>query len=84
MKKSKADYIYNIHTGVVEIIDLNMGNMSVTNAAEDVLSEINETDYIEDKRVIYRDSEEEWTELIPVWSTSGKCVNVNFKSVNWK
>ena len=84
MKKCKADYSFSIENGVVEIIDLNMGNMSVTNAAEDVLSEINSTEYIEDKRIIYLDSEEEWTELVPVWSTSGKCVNVNFKSVNWK
>lgn len=80
----KADYSYSIVNGVVEIIDQNLGSISVTNAAEDVLSEINESEYIEDKRVIYLDSEEEWTEILPVWSTSGKCVNVNFKSVNWK
>lgn len=82
--KSKADFTYSIQNGVVEIIDLNLGRMSVTNAAEDVLTEINEFEYIEDKRIIYFDSEEEWTELVPVWSTNGKCVNVNFKSVDWK
>ena len=80
----KANYIYDIVNGVVEIIDLNLGNMSVTNDAEAVLTEINETEYIEDRRVIYKDSEDEWSEIIPSWSADGRCVNVSFRSVDWK
>lgn len=80
----KANYIYDIVNGVVEIIDLNLGNMSVTNDAEAVLTEINETEYIEDRRVIYKDSEDEWSEIVPSWSSDGRCVNVNFRTTDLK
>ena len=52
--------------------------MSVTNDAENVLTEINDSEEITDMRVVYIDSEEELSEMIPVWE-SGKCVSVAFK-----
>lgn len=74
----KADYVYTNADGIINIVDLNLGNMSVTNDAENVLTEINDSEEITDMRVVYIDSEEELSEMIPVWE-SGKCVNVTFK-----
>lgn len=66
-KKTKADYSYSIKnrgtkTPVVEIIDLNYGNMSVTN---DIYSVVADIEYLEDidmKKaiIIYRDSTYRW------------------------
>ena len=72
-----ADYVYTIVDEIVNIVDLNYGNMSVTNDAENVLTEINDQEEISDKRVIYIDSEEELSEIIPVWDNN-KCVSVSF------
>jgi hypothetical protein len=74
----KADYVYTNADGIINIVDLNLGNMSVTNDAENVLTEINDSEEITDMRVVYIDSEEELSEMIPVWE-SGKCVSVTFK-----
>lgn len=75
---SKADYSYTIEGDTVKIIDLNKGNMSVTNDAENVINEIAQKEYIQNKRITYRDSEGDWCELIPTWN-EWKCVNVDFK-----
>ena len=60
----KADYTYEIKNDVVSIIDLNLGNLSVTNDIENILTEINKTKNIIGKRVTYRDSEEEWSDFL--------------------
>lgn len=73
----KADYTYTIQGDTVKIIDLNRGNVSVTNDAENVLTEIQSTENIKELRIIYRDSMDEWCELIPVWDNN-KCTDVNF------
>ena len=72
----KADYTYTIEHGVVYIIDLNLGNVSVTNDAENVLTEINENELnaghegINKLKIMYRDSDESWDEIIPHWSST--------------
>lgn len=74
----KADYTYEIKNDVVSIIDLNLGNLSVTNDIENILTEINKTKNIIGKRVTYRDSEEEWSDVIPKWN-GNICEDVRFK-----
>ena len=49
--------------------------------AENVINEIAQIEYIKDKRIIYKDSEGDWCELIPTWNEY-KCVNVDFKFLN--
>lgn len=79
--KRKADYTYTIQGDTVKIIDLNRGNISVTNDAENVLTEIQSTENILDKRIIYRDSMDEWCELVPEWK-GDECIDVNFNFIN--
>ena len=79
----KPDFTYEIDHSekVVRIVDLNRGNMSVTNGAEYVLDEIvnREPDYdIRMYKFIYKDSEGQWDTIIPHWS-NGKCLLVSFK-----
>ena len=76
----KCDYAYGIEHGVVKIVDLDMGNVSVTNDAENVLTEIQSIENIKDKRIIYRDSVGQWDELIPTWNKN-VCVDVSFKTL---
>lgn len=66
-KKAKADYSYNIKnrgtkTPVVEIIDLNYGNVSVTNDIEAIVADIQYLEDIDMKKaiIIYRDSTYKW------------------------
>lgn len=75
---AKAEYTYVIEGDTVNITDLNLGDMSVTNDAENVINEIAQIEYIRDKRITYKDSEGDWCELIPTWNEF-KCVNVDFK-----
>jgi hypothetical protein len=54
----RADFSYSIHDNVISIVDLDLGNRSVTNDIENVLRRI-EHDHqgsIADTLVIYRDS----------------------------
>lgn len=76
----KSDYTFNTSGDIVEIIDLDLGGVSVTNDAEGVLTEINKYHQIENKRIVYRDSEYVWCELIPTWDC-GVCVDVDFKDI---
>lgn len=76
----RADYIYKISDRLVEITDLNLGGISVTNDAENVLTEINSEENIENLAVIYKDSEGDWCELIPSWNNH-KCDNVKFNPI---
>lgn len=76
----KADYEYYIDDDKIYIIDLNLGSVSVTNDAENVLSEINYNNDIIGKKVLYKDSESLWSEIVPTWDDDGKCIDVTFKS----
>ncbi len=87
----KPDYDYTVHhpDKVVQIIDLNLGNMSVTNGAEYVLTDIlkreigyarrfgKQVDRIKDYTFIYRDSEGQWDTIIPHWDGL-ECKSVDF------
>jgi len=56
--KPKSDYDYTIkNDGSVYIVDLNLGRMSVTNDAEQVLLEIHHHIDLTGRDVTYRDSE---------------------------
>lgn len=76
----KADYIYNTDDEFVRIIDMNLGNVSVTNDIENVITQINSERNIKHLRIIYLDSERIWSEVIPKWDKD-ECVDVNFKSL---
>lgn len=59
----RADYdIACVETDRVFIIDLNLGNISVTNDAERVYTELQS--FWPNRRVIYRDSMGNWDEMI--------------------
>lgn len=56
-----ADFHWSIEDGVVVIIDLDQGNCSVTNCAEDVIAEIaRELPDLYTYPVIYLDSMDNW------------------------
>lgn len=81
MKISKSDYDYSIIDGVICIDDLNRGNMSVTNDAENVITEIylksGIGESVKKYPIIYRDTERIWDQIVPVWAVKS-CVDVNF------
>lgn len=80
MRIAKSDYTYNIIDDVICIEDLNQGRMSVTNDAENVLSEIYLSkigEAIKKYPIIYKDSEGIWDRMIPKWD-NGSCVDVEF------
>jgi len=78
----KSDYTYVIdhNQRLVTIIDLDKGNTSVTNNAENVLVEIRNSSgsLVEVYDIIYQDSSGMWDTIIPVWSF-GRCLDVSFK-----
>lgn len=55
-------------TTVIQIVDLDLGNMSVTNDIENILLEISgqlpEDNALEENAVIYRDSTGAWDEVV--------------------
>jgi len=82
---SKSDYIYDVdyHNNIVVIKDLDLGRMSVTNNAENVLTEIEHHinlfgETIIDKTIFYKDSRGNIDEIEPNW-LSGICNMVTFK-----
>jgi len=75
--KRRADFIYEIMDGVICIIDQNLGNVSVTNDAENVLANIEMLEgSLEGMPVVYRDSEKVWDQII------GWPDEIGFKSLN--
>ena len=55
---TRSDYQYKVIQHFILIIDLNLGRMSVTNDAENVIAEIvREGFLVDNKYVMYRDSE---------------------------
>lgn len=80
----KSNYIFNVdhEQKLLEILDCCNGNqMSVTNNAEGVLTEILEKRgmFIKTYSVVYRDTEGSWDTMIPTWS-GGVCDRVSFHS----
>lgn len=61
--KKRSDYeIIKIEEDRIFIVDLDLGNISVTNDAEKVYFEI--TKHFPGKRLIYKDTIENWDEII--------------------
>ena len=60
--KTQADFTYSILGNVISIIDLDLGNRSVTNDIENVLRKIEyyHQGSIVGFKIMYRDSEEIW------------------------
>ena len=59
---NRADYeIVRVEEDRIFIADLDLGNRSVTNDAENVYQEIQ--NHFPGKRLIYRDSEKNWDEI---------------------
>lgn len=80
---TKADYTYEINETELKIIDLNKGNMSVTNDAEAVITEISRSHNLNGKKISYQDSDGEWCGLVPYWF-NGDCVKVIFEPINYE
>lgn len=73
--KTSSDFTYEIHGNIIAIEDLDLGNKSVTNDIENVLCAIRfheENKHqgfkanfdFDNKRIIYKDSEGIWDEVI--------------------
>lgn len=58
-REPRSDYYYRINseTDAIHIVDQNLGNMSVTNDAENVLAAIHKEIDLTDREVTYTDSE---------------------------
>lgn len=76
---SHADFDYRIEENKLLIVDLDLGNKSVTNDIEYVLNFIRsvEGDKILDLEIQYCGSDEVWCKVKPIW-LNGKCIKVEF------
>lgn len=61
---SKADYTYEIVNGVLYIINLDLGNKSVTNDMQAVLFELKKEYDNLPNTIVYRDSMDIWDHVI--------------------
>lgn len=62
-KMNRSDYeIVCVQEDKIFLVDLDLGNKSVTNDAENVVEEINKN--FPDKRIIYRDTLGVWDEIV--------------------
>ena len=61
-RRSQADFTYSIFANVISIVDLNLGNRSVTNDVENVLRKIEyyHQGSIAGFDIMYRDSDGMW------------------------
>lgn len=76
-KPFRADYTYSVESNIISIIDLDLGNKSVTNDIENVLDDIRtELGTLAGYAVIYQDSMGRWDGVRLV----GK--SVEFYSIN--
>ncbi|HEY0793537.1 MAG TPA: hypothetical protein VGD78_20920 [Chthoniobacterales bacterium] len=66
MNRSAADFSYAVAGDVLKIWDLNLGNRSVTNDAENVLQKVEaaESRSFAGAPILYRDSTGFWDRLI--------------------
>ncbi|WP_077923864.1 hypothetical protein [Spirosoma sp. 209] len=77
-----ADYTYTVDENIIAIIDLDLGNRSVTNDIDSVLEEIRaEIGDLAGYSVIYRDSMGRWDGVRLVGGTPGRRA-VEFYSIN--
>lgn len=61
--KSRSDYsVVEVTDTTIFIVDLNLGNKSVTNDAESVVEDLIRK-YGSDKEIVYRDSQNHWDVL---------------------
>jgi len=60
--ETEADFTYSIEGNIVSIVDLDLGNRSVTNDIENVLRKIEEYHQgsIAGFKIMYRDSQKTW------------------------
>jgi hypothetical protein len=84
MRIGKSDYTWKLKDDVISLIDLNLGNKSLTNDIENALLEIRQVlgNKIENCKIIYRDSQEIWTGVNPKWSSVS--VDVDFYNIGQK
>lgn len=68
---AKANYNYTVKDGIVAIVDLDLGGMSVTNDIENVVKEISKKENIQaaEYKWIYKDSDGMWDGFNPVSET---------------
>lgn len=62
---TRADYDYRIWDATMYIIDLDLGNKSLTNDIENVVAEIQDRTKQSGMPVVYRDSLGEWSHYYP-------------------
>lgn len=57
-----ADYTYSFQKNILCIVDLNTGNISVTNSIKDVVNQITKNEMVNPKNltIIYQDSQGNW------------------------
>lgn len=77
----KSNYTYYIKNNITFIIDLGGQFTSVTNNAEQILTDINQIIDIKNNKIIYRDTNFIWDEIIPIWDNN-TCTNVSFNILN--
>lgn len=77
----KSNYTYYIKNNITFIIDLGGQFTSVTNNAEQILTDINQIIDIKNNKIIYRDTNFIWDEIIPIWDNN-TCINVSFNILN--
>jgi hypothetical protein len=67
--ESRSDFEYYFEDDILKIIDLDLGNITVTNDIENVLTDIRkiEGDKILTHRIQYMDSEGNWDFVTPTW-----------------
>lgn len=82
---NRADFEFEVVNGVLCIVDLNLGNASVTNDIENVLRDIKRYSQrifpITVEHVIYRDSDGTW-DLVVFGKQTGNFIG--FESINEK
>lgn len=61
---TRSDFSFSINGDIVTVQDLNLGRMSVTNDAENVIKELHEQIDLTGKRVQYYDSEGQLDRLL--------------------
>ena len=75
----RCDYeIVGTEDGIIFLRDLNFGRMSVTNDAEAVVEHI-KFQYGRDARIVYQDSEGEWSEIVRDFGPYDIPMSVHFK-----
>jgi len=65
MTQQNSDYIYRVFGSLIVIIDLNHGNLSVTNDIENVISYLGKQTFkLQNYVIVYRDSNSEYDQVV--------------------